>query len=134
MENENKAHEFIKGEVLKMERNSFFVRIITSALGYAGITYWLNAIRADAALWFVWVLIIVQFALYFSIFIVGYRRAIASGFNKNISFIIFVALAVLGRVNDWELVIIPLTVITMLIVSARAKNVSEEKRHLLPGK
>ena len=132
MENENKAHEFIKGEVIKMERNSFFVRIIAATIAYAGITYWLNAIRADAQLWFVWLLIIVQFALYFSIFIAGYRRAIVSGFNKNISFIIFVALAVLGRVNDWELVVIPLTVIVMLIVSARAKNVSETGKALLP--
>ena len=132
MENENKAHEFIKGEVIKMERNSFFVRIIAATIAYAGITYWLNAIRADAQLWFVWLLIIVQFALYFSIFIASYRRAIVSGFNKNISFIIFVVLAVLGRVNDWELVVIPLTVIVMLIVSARAKNVSETGKALLP--
>ncbi len=134
MENENKAHEFIKGEVLKMERNSFFVRIIAAALGYAGITYWLNAIRADASLWFVWVLIIIQFALYFSIFIMGYRRAIVSGLNKNLSLVIFVALAILGRVNDWELMLISLTVIVMLIISARAKNVSDERKHLLPQK
>lgn len=134
MENktENKASEFIKGEVLKLERNSFVVRIIAAAVGYAGITFWLNAIRATAPLWFVWVLIIVQFALFFSIFIAGYRRAIVCGFNKNISFIIFVALAVLGRVNDWELAIIPLTVIAMLIVSARAKNVSDKGKTLLP--
>ncbi len=134
MENktENKANEFIKGEVLKMERNSFVVRIIVAAVGYAGITFWLNAIRATAPLWFVWVLIIVQFALYFSIFIAGYRRTVVCGFNKNISFFILVALAVLGRVNDWELVIIPLTVIALLIVSARAKNVSDTGKTLLP--
>src|SRR3989344_4356670 len=126
MENENKAHEFIKGEVIKMGRNSFFVRIIAATIAYAGITYWLNAIRADAQLWFVWLLIIVQFALYFSIFIASYRRAIVSCFNKNISLIIFVALAVLGRVNDWELVIIPLTVIGMFIISARVKNISDK--------
>ena len=132
MENENKAHEFIKGEIIKMERNSFFVRIIAATIAYAGITYWLNAIRADAQLWFVWLLIIVQFALYFSIFIASYRRAIVFGFNKNISFIIFVALAVLGRVDDWELVVIPLTVIGMLIISARAKNVSDKGKAILP--
>lgn len=136
MENEtnNKAHDFIKGEVLKMERNSFFVRMIAAALAYAGISYWLNAIRADASLWFVWVLIIIQFALYFSIFIMGYRRAIVSGFNKNLSLIVFIALAILGRVNDWELAVIPLTVIIMLIISAKAKNVSDNSKHLLPQK
>lgn len=132
METENKAHEFLKGEVLKMERNSFFVRIIAAALAYAGISYWLNAIRADAQLWFVWLLIIVQFALYFSIFVSGYRRAVVCGFNKNLSLIIFVALAILGRVNDWELAVIPLTVIGMVVISARAKNVSDKGKTLLP--
>jgi len=132
MQNENKAHEFLKGEVLKMERNSFFVRIIATTLLYVGISYWLNAIRADAQLWFVWLLIIVQFALYFSIFIASYRRAIVCGFNKNLSFIIFVVLAVLGRINDWELAVIPLTVIGMLIISARTKNVSDKGKAILP--
>ena len=130
----NKAHDFIKGEVLKIDRNAFIFRIIATVIGYAGITFWLNSIRATAPLWFVWVLIIIQFALYFSIFIANYRRAIICGLNKNIGLIIFVALAILGRVNDWELVIIPLMVIIMIIVSARAKNVSDERKHLLPEK
>lgn len=78
MENqtENKADRFIKGEILKLERNSFVVRVIAIIIGYAGITLWLNAIRATAPLWSIWVLIIVQFILYFSIFIASYRRAI----------------------------------------------------------
>ena len=130
----NKAHDFIKGEVLKINRNAFIFRIIAVAVGYVGITFWLNSIRATASLWFVWVLIIIQFALYFSIFITSYRRAIICGFNKSIGFIVFVALAILGRVNDWEIIIIPLTLIAMLIISARAKNVSDEKKHLLPQK
>lgn len=129
----NKAHDIIKGEVLKFERNAFIFRIIATVVGYAGITFWLNSIRATASLWFVWVLIIIQFALYFSIFIASYRRAIICGLNKNIGLIIF-TLTILGRVNDWELVIIPLMVIIMLIVSARAKNVSDERKHLLPEK
>ncbi len=134
MENKksNKANEFIKGEVLKLERNSFAVSIIVTVIGYTGITFWLNAIRATAPLWFVWVLIIVQFALYFSIFISSYRRAIVCGFNKNISLIIFTALAILGRVNDWEILVIPLTIIVMLIFSIKTKNVSDDKKHLLP--
>jgi len=101
-------------------------------IGYIGITFWLNAIRATAPLWFVWVLIIVQFALYFSIFISSYRRAIGCGLNKNISLIIFIALAILGRVNDWEILVIPLTIIIMLIFSMKTKNVSDDKKHLLP--
>lgn len=131
-EKSNKANEFIKGEVLKLERNGFAVRIIITAIGYVGITFWLNAIRATAPLWFVWVLIIVQFALYFSIFITSYRRAITCGLNKNISIIIFTVLAILGRVNDWEIAIIPLTIIIMLIFSTKAKDVSGDNKHLVP--
>lgn len=130
----NKAHDFIKGEVLKIERSSFVFRIIATAVGYAGITFWLNSIRVTAPIWFVWILIIIQFVLYFSIFNLGYHRAIICGLNKNIGIIIFIALAILGRVNDWELVIIPLTIVIMLVVSARAKNVSEEMKHSLPEK
>ncbi len=120
----NKSNEFIKGEVLKLERNSFAVSIIVTAIGYTGITFWLNAIRANASLWFVWVLIIVQFTLYFSIFISSYRRAIVCDLNKNISLIIFTALTILGRVNDWEILVIPLTIIVMLILSMKNKNIS----------
>lgn len=128
----NKAKDLIKGEVLKLERNSFTVRIIVVVMGYAGITFWINAIRATAPLWFVWVLIIVQFVLYFSIFVISYHRAIVTGLNKNIGIIIFIALSILGRVNDWELAIIPLTVVIMLIVSWKAKNISDGNKHMLP--
>jgi len=133
MENKtNKANDFIKGEVLKLERNSFIIRIIAIAIGYAGMTFWLNTIRATAPLWFVWVLIIVQFALYFSIFIVSYRRAIVCSLNRNLCIIIFITLAILGRVNNWELAIIPLTIVIMLIVSTKAKKVSNRGKTSLP--
>jgi len=128
---ENKASDFIKTEVLKLERNSFVFRILATAVGYAGITFWLNAIRATASLWFVWVLIVIQFTLYFSIFIVGYQRSKVCSLNKNLGIIIFTALAVLGRVNDWELLVIPLLVVSMLIISTRNKNVSDKGKSLL---
>ena len=136
MENkaDNMVHKLIKNEVLLMERNAFAVRIIVTTVGYAGITYWLNSIRANASIMVVWALIIIQFLLYFSIFIAGHIRAIICGFNKKISLIIFITLAFLGRVNDWELAIIPLTVFVMLIVSAKAKNVSDESKYFLPEK
>ena len=128
MQKENKADAFIKKEVLKMERNVFIFYILASALSYAGITFWLNAIRATAPLWFVWVLIIIQFALYFSIFIISYRRATVCGLNKNLGIIIFTTLAILGRVNNWELLIIPLTIVVMLVVSTRTKNILDSEK------
>jgi hypothetical protein len=131
---ENKASDFIKTEVLKLERSSFVFSILATAVGYAGITFWLNAIRATASLWFVWVLIVIQFALYFSIFIVSYQRSKVCGLNKNLGIIIFTAFAVLGRVNDWELLTIPLLVVSMLIISTRNKNVSDKGKSLLSEK
>lgn len=128
----NRAHDFIESEVLKTERFIFAVKIIATALAYAGTTYWLNAIRADAPLWLVWTLIIVQFALYLSIFIASYPRAIVSGFNQNAALGIFIVLAIAGRINNWELVVIPVTIFAMVIISTRAKNVSDARKHLLP--
>lgn len=134
MENKtnNKASDFIKNEVLSIERKSFIFRMIAAAVGYTGITFWLNAIRATASLWFIWVLIIIQFTLYIFIFIASYRRAVVCGLNKALGIIIFIALAILGRVNDWELIIIPLTIVVMLLVSASAKNISDKGKLLLP--
>lgn len=133
MENKtnNKANDFIKNEVLKIERNSFIFRIIATAIGYTGITFWLNAIRTSASLWFIWILIIIQFTLYFAIFIISYQRAVVCGINKALGIIIFASLAILSRVNDWELIIIPLTVVVMLVVSSSAKKVSDKGKSLL---
>lgn len=131
---ENKVSNFVKGEVLKLERNSFTFRIFAIVVSYAAMTLWLNAIRTTAPLWFVWVLIIIQLLLYCSIFLSCCARLVVIGLNKNIGLAIFITLAVLGRVNDWELLIIPLTVIVILIYSAKAKNVSNEHKAFLRQK
>jgi len=128
---EDKTKDFIKREILKAERRLFFGQIISILIGYIGITLWLNAIRATASLWFVWVLIVIQFLLYFSIFSFSYTRASVIGLNKKFGFIFFVALAVLGRVNDWELFVIPLLLVVMFIFSAKNNNVSDERQDLL---
>jgi hypothetical protein len=128
---ENKTKDFIKTEILKAERSLFLGKIISIFIGYVGITLWLNAIRAIASLWFVWVLIVIQFLLYFSIFFLNYTRALVIGLNKKLGFIFFVILAVLGRVNNWELFIIPLLLVVMFIFSAKNNNVSDEKKYLL---
>lgn len=112
---------FVANEILKMENRLFWAKLLVASIGYLLITSWLNSIRVTASLWFVWVLIIIQFALYFSIFISSYGRSKALGLNKNFAFIIFVILAILGRVNNWELLIIPILVVIMLVSSARNK-------------
>ncbi len=127
MENKtnNQVSDFIKTEVLKIESRSFVVRILGVLIGYAGITLWLNSIRATAPLWFVWVLIVIQFALYFSIFVFSYQRSKVCGLNKSLGIVLFITLAALGRVNDWELLIIPLLVVIMIVFSVRTKNIPE---------
>lgn len=120
------ANDIIIDEVLKVENRSFWFRILASAIGYFLITTWLNSIRATASLWFVWVLIIVQFSLYFAIYITSYSRSKVLGLNKNVAWIIFVSLAVLGRVKNWEIIIIPLLVVTMLVLSGINKKISTE--------
>jgi hypothetical protein len=128
---ENKTSDFFKTETLKAENNIFRGKIICVLIGYIGITLWLNAIRATSSLWFVWVLIVIQFLLYSSIFSFSYTRALVIGLNKHLGFPFFVVLAILGRVNDWELFIIPLLLVVMFIFSAKNKNVSYKRQDLL---
>lgn len=136
MENKPKitAENFLTNEVLKIENRMFWGKLIGSVVGYTLITLWLNSIRATSSLWFVWVLIIIQFALYFSIFITSYQRSKVFGLNKNLALVIFIILTVLGRVNDWEILVIPLLTIAMLIFSVRNKKVSENGQAMLPQK
>lgn len=116
--------DFVKGEMLKVERRLFFARLLATAVGYTVVTLILNAIRANAPLWLVWVLIVLQFGLYFLIFIISYNRAKVFGL-PSYGFVLFLILCVLGRVNDWEMIILPLLVITMFVLAFRNKKVSE---------
>src|SRR3989338_11638530 len=127
-----KAENFLKNEVLKIENRLFIGKLLSFAIGYTLITLWLNSIRATASLWFVWVLIIIQFALYFSIFISGYQRSKVFGLNKNLALVLFIILVVLGRVNDWEMIVILLLIVVMLAFSARNKKVSKKGQTMLP--
>ena len=128
------APNFIEGEVLKIENRLFLGKLFGSAIGYALVTLGLNSIRATASLWIVWALIIIQSVLYFSIFIVSYQRSKVFGLSNNLALVISIVLAVLGRVNDLELVVIPLLVIVMFIFSVGNKRISKAGRSMLPEK
>jgi len=127
----SEANNFIRSEVLKQERNLFLSKIFSIVILYTVITLWLNWIRATAPIWFVWILIVIQFTLYFSIFIASYSYSKVLGLNNNFAFILFIILAVLGRVNDWELLIIPLILIVMLICAIKNKKLSEKGNAML---
>ena len=125
------VHPIIQSEILKIENRRFWFHLLGVSTGYLLLTLWLNSIRATASLWLIWSLIIIQFALYFSIFIFSYKRSEVFGLDKTVSAILFLVLAVLGRVNDWEVAIIPALILVMLILSTRNKNISDAARATL---
>ena len=77
------------------------------------------------------ILIVAQFALYFLIFIVNFHYSKVCGLNKNIGIILFTVFAILGRVNNWELFILPMLVIIMLICAIKNKNLSKKGNSML---
>jgi len=134
MENNATAKNFINNEVLKIENRLFWGRILSLSIGYTITTPWLNSIRDSASLWLVWPLIIIQFALYFSIFISCYQRSLIFGLNYTFAFILFLFLCVLGRNNNWDLLVIPSLVIVMLTFSTTNKTTHKERQQLLNHK
>jgi hypothetical protein len=118
----DKADPIIKDGVLKRERNIFIFKIISIVICYTIITLGLNSIRAAAPHWSVWFLIALQLTLYFLTFFICYQRAERCGINKTLGAILFIILAVLGRAENCEYFIIPLTVIVMIRYSARYKH------------
>ena len=127
----NGSSDFIKSEILRSERNIFIFKLLSIVILYTIITLWLNSIRATALIWFVWFLIILQFAFYFSIFIISYNYSKVCGLNKNIGLILFIVITLLGRINDWQLIIIPLIIVFMLIFAIKNKNLSKKGRTML---
>jgi uncharacterized membrane protein YhaH (DUF805 family) len=104
---------------LRKEKGSFIIKTIVTVLIYYGLSEWLNTIRATALNWFVWVLAITQILFYF---LISYRRFKELGYNK-LSWII-VILAFVGRVENWEIIVIPLLVVVMFIFTFMNKNLS----------
>ena len=121
----------IKRELLRTEKNIFIFSLFLVLAGYVGTTLWLNAIRQSATIWFVWVLIPMQFFLFISIFVVCSMRAKQCGLRYRYVWL-FLVLA-LSRVKNWELVLIPALAVTMLVLSERNQKVSAERQHLLLG-
>ncbi len=116
----NRAYDLITKEVLRMAHGAFIFRLLFTIGAYVGVTFWLNAIRQTAAIWFVWVLIAAQLFLFITIFVVCSLRAKECGFRHT--WLLFIPL-LLSRVNNWEVVIIPALAVVMFLLSARSRNV-----------
>ncbi len=119
--------------VLKMENRNFIIRLIAATLGYLLITLWLNNVRTQWSAWTVWVLIIIQIFLYIAIFFSSYQRAKVIGLGSFLNTCVIIV-AVLGRVSNWEVVIIPLCVVVMIFLSLKNKNISVKARFLLSNR
>jgi ABC-type multidrug transport system permease subunit len=126
----SEVREVIKRDVLRTEKNIFIFKLFLVLAGYVGMTLWLNAIRQSAAIWFVWVLIALQLFFFISIFVACSIRAKQCGYRYVWLIIVLVACA--SRVDNWELVLIPIMAVAMLILSERNQKVSDERQHLLP--
>ncbi len=124
---EEKTHHFLKNEILSHERNIFISSILITSIGYFAISFFLNSIRANANIIILWILIIIQFTLYFSIFYLSYKRSKIIGWTW-FAFPLFILLAVLGRVEDLEIILIPFVVIIMIILSFRTKNIPDNMK------
>jgi hypothetical protein len=128
--------EFSKNVIefaLKNESKYFIGSILFSSVVYLLVTLLLNSIRATAPIWLVWILIGIQFLYYYFIFASAYRRSIVYGLSSGLALVVFVILAILGRVNDWEILVIPSMLVVMILISLANKRVSNEVVNNLKG-
>lgn len=124
-----KEGSFVEGEALKIENGLFIGKLLVSSLVYLFVSILLNNFRATAPIALVWILIGVQFLTYFGIFLMSYRRSVVMGLNKILAAIVFILLAIGGRINDWEFLILPLLIVVMIMLSSRNKKLSEAGRN-----
>jgi hypothetical protein len=71
---EDIGEAFNKKEIPKSKNRSFIVVILTVTIAYFLLTVFLNSIRAHTTIVLLWFIIIIQFMLYFSIFVICYAR------------------------------------------------------------
>jgi hypothetical protein len=124
----SRATEIITREILRAEKNFFIFRLFLTVACYVGITVWLNAVRQTVSAWLLWTLIAVQLLLFLTIFVVSFLRLRQC---RTPSWWLLAPL-LMSRINNWEILAIPATIIVMLILSERNKHVSQERAHLLP--
>ena len=124
----SRVHELLTNKVLRTEHRAFVLCFLLTIAAHVGTTLWLNSIRQTAALWFVWVLIVVQLFFFLTIFVMCSLRLKQCGFRHR--WLLFIPLF-LSRVENWQIVVIPVLALCMIILSARNRNVAPENQNLL---
>ena len=97
---------------LRKEKSFFIFKTVITILIYIGLSKWHSTGRTTPGL-LAWILAISQILCYFLIFEISYKRFKELGYKK-IAWMIII-LAFVGRVEDWEIIVIPSLVIVMLI-------------------
>jgi hypothetical protein len=125
----NRVTDLITREVVRAEKNIFISRLVIAVISYGGFTILLNAIRQTVPIWLLWILITVQLLLFLTIFVVISLRM------RQCRYHIWWLLLplILSRINNWERVVIPATMILTLILSEMNKHISHERMHLVPS-
>ena len=124
----NRAAEVITREILRAEKNIFIFRLTVAAGSYLGITLWLNAARQTILAAVLWFFIGLQLFLFLTIFVICSLRMRQC---RKPRWWLWLPL-LLSRINNWEIVAIPATIIVTLILSERTKYVSQ-REHFLPS-
>jgi len=98
------------------------LRLIAYLVGYFLLSVGLNSIRATAPISLVWIMIAIQFVLYALVFVYGYSRFNGPSTIEKLGWFITIAVAVLGRINNWEIIILPLFVTAMIILPKKKQS------------
>ena len=108
---------------LRTEKTYFISQMLLTVGTYLGLTLLLNAVRGgDASVVFLWAFVIPQLLLYLYIFCLAAARASKCGYR--VSWLVGF-LAILGRVNNFEVFVIPAVVLASLVVSESSSRTRE---------
>ncbi len=106
--------------LLQREKRVFIIKMLLAAGAYVGITLVLNAVRKEATTGLLWGSIFLQLLFYGYIFFVAAVRASECGYK--VSCWLAPVLAVLGRVEDFEVVVIPAVILASFAISAKGRT------------
>lgn len=116
--------EKFKVEILKIENRKFVKLIILNVLLYFLFSFFLNKVRASISLFILYPMIFIQFYMLFLVFKSCYNRMIDCGLNKYLSYITFILICATSRINNLEIIVIPIMIIITILISTFNKNLS----------
>jgi hypothetical protein len=123
VEEDDPVRNFLVLVLLEQERESFTFGLIAVLVGYVGVSFWF---RSEPS----WILGTGMLILWGMFFQVAFRRLVEMGVRY--AWLLAIP-AVVSRINNWEIVILPVVAIGMLIASARTTHLSHRYDDLIIG-